>query len=182
MLPVVLDTCVLLPITLADTILHIADTQLIDVRWSEAILDELDRVLVRRGLTAGAAQRRVQAMRRAFPHALIEDYEPLIASMTNDPGDRHVLAATVASDAKTLVTFNLRHFPASSLGPHDVVAVHPDDWLVDQLDTNATAVLAALETQSAGYEAPPRTTFEILDRLRRCGVPTFADEARRHLT
>lgn len=179
---VVLDTCVLLPITFADTILHLADAGAITVRWSDDILVELDRVLVRRGLLADAAQRRVDAMRTAFPDALIEEYQPLVASMTNDEGDRHVLAAAVASGTQTIVTFNLRHFPVTSLDPHGVRAVHPDVWLVELLKIDQAAIVATLEAQSAEYEAPPRTTREILERLRRTGVPNFADEASRHLT
>ena len=47
-------------------------------------------------------------MQRAFPAAEVKGYEDLIAKMTNDPKDRHVLAAAVKSGARQLVTFNLK--------------------------------------------------------------------------
>jgi predicted nucleic acid-binding protein len=47
----------------------------------------------------------------------VEGYEPLIEVMTNDPGDRHVLAAAVRSHSDLIVTYNRRHFPAASVRP-----------------------------------------------------------------
>jgi predicted nucleic acid-binding protein len=148
MFSVVLDTCVLLPPTLADTILRVAESGIVGVRWSTDILAELERVMLRKGVCEDAVERRLAAMEQAFPDAAVRGYEPLIASMTNDPDDRHVLAAAIASDAHTLVTFNLKHFPDASLAPNDVTAVHPDAFLLDQLDLHPGAVMGALRAQS----------------------------------
>jgi hypothetical protein len=49
-------------------------------------------------------------MHRSFPDAEVRGYETLIASMTCDPRDRHVLAAAVRGDAEALPTFNTRDF------------------------------------------------------------------------
>ena len=49
-----------------------------------------------------------------FPDARVTGYKQLIGSMTNDPKDRHVLAAAVAGRADTLVTENLKDFPPAS--------------------------------------------------------------------
>jgi hypothetical protein len=45
-----------------------------------------------------------------------------------------VLAAAVRANVEVLVTFNLRDFPAPALEPFDIIAVHPDEFLLDQLD------------------------------------------------
>jgi len=37
-------------------------------------------------------------------------------------------------NAEVVVTFNLDDFPERSLKPFDLTAIHPDDFLLDQLD------------------------------------------------
>ena len=69
------------------------------------------------GKTPEKARYREAAMREFFPHAIIENYEHLVAEMKNHPKDRHVLAVAVASNADYVVTFNLKDFvpaPADS--------------------------------------------------------------------
>lgn len=50
-------------------------------------------------------------MCRSFPDATVAGYELLVDGMTNDPKDRHVLAAAVRANAEVVVTFNIRDFP-----------------------------------------------------------------------
>lgn len=75
----------------------------------------MERSKIRLGVPEKAAKRRVSQMGAAFPFAAAEGYEQLIAVMTNDSRDRHVLAAAVISGCDTNVTFNLRDFPDSVL-------------------------------------------------------------------
>lgn len=42
-------------------------------------------------------------------------YEPLVDSMSNDPKDRHVLAAAVRANAQVIATFNVRDFPVTAV-------------------------------------------------------------------
>jgi predicted nucleic acid-binding protein len=72
------------------------------------VMTELERNLGRRGLDEKQITHRVAQMNGAFPDALVTGYEALIGDMTNDPKDRHVLAAAVRSGAEALVTENLR--------------------------------------------------------------------------
>jgi hypothetical protein len=51
--------------------------------------------------------------------------------MANDPKDRHVLAAAVASDAQAVVTLNLKHFPNAACEPLAIEPLHPDNFLLD---------------------------------------------------
>jgi hypothetical protein len=53
-------------------------------------------------------------MEEAFPEALVDGHDPLIAALDlPDPDDRHVLAAAIRAGAQLIVTENLRDFPRS---------------------------------------------------------------------
>src|ERR1700722_15265240 len=84
----VLDTCVLAPMPVADTLLRLAEEPCFYLpRWSPHILDELRRTLIGKfGYTDQQADRRLNVMRDFFPEALVGDYEDLIPSMKNHPG------------------------------------------------------------------------------------------------
>jgi hypothetical protein len=93
----------------------------------------------------------------AFEEAEIDaaEIDRLEPGMTNDPRDRHVLAAAVAAGSELIVTFNLDDFPAEACEPLGVGAIHPDDFILDLHDLNPEAVHAALEQQAAELN-PPR--------------------------
>lgn len=179
--PAFLDTCALYGATLTDTLLRIAEQDAFRPMWSPDVLEELRHNLNKiPGLAEGAADRRIRAMTEAFPEAMVEGYEPLIAGMTCDPKDRHVLAAAVHSDSQVLVTFNLGDFPKSSVAGFDITVVHPDDFLLDQIDLHPGKVGRALLRQMNEATRPALTMPELLGRLTRAGVPKFVSEVRRH--
>lgn len=179
--PAFLDTCVLYGATLTDTLLRIAEEDAFSPLWSPDVLDELRRNLeaIPR-LAAGAADRRIRAMAQAFPEAMVEGYEPLMPGMTCDPKDRHVLAAAVHSDSQVLVTFNVDDFPKSSVAGFDMTVVHPDDFLLDQIDLHPGKVGRAIVRQLTEATRPSLTMSELLGILTRAGVPKFVSEIRRH--
>lgn len=119
-------------------------------------------------------------MAKAFPHAEVTGWEPLLDGLAlPDPDDRHVLAAAIAGQAQTIVTFNLADFPRDELQPHHVEAVSPDDFLPDQLDLAPAAVIRTLAGRAAKYRKPPMDLNGLLTRLERSAVQDFADEVRR---
>jgi hypothetical protein len=77
------------------------------------------------------------------------------------------------------VTFNLADFPPKQLEPHHIDAVHPDSFLLDQLDLAPATVLKALGTQAERLRNPAMDLSGLLARLERCGVSEFAEEVRR---
>lgn len=179
--PAFLDTCVLYSSTLTDTLLRIAEDGTFRPQWSAGVLDELQEVLVKSaGITPDRAARRIAFMVKAFPTATVEGYENLIQAMTCDKKDRHVLAAAVAGQAQVLVTFNTKDFPADSVASHELTVVTPDTFLLDQIDLYPARVGRALIMQLNEAKRPPLTMGQLLGRLSRAGVPTFAEEARRH--
>jgi predicted nucleic acid-binding protein len=149
----VLDTCVLAPMPLCDTLLRLAEDPAFYIpRWTDDILRELRSTLLRMGYTQAQATRRITAMETAFEEAKVTGYECLVASMTNDPKDRHVLAAAVRGGAHAIVTQNVRHFPPASVMPYDVAVLTPDDFLVHQFHVNEELLLERLMAQAAARE------------------------------
>lgn len=182
MFTVTLDACVLVPITLADYILRAAQEQIFSVRWSPKILEETKHAMMRLGVEDQAASRRIGHMQCAFPFASTDITSAHRPPMTHDEKDWHVAAAALAADSHTIVTFNLKDFEPEHLNPLGLHAIHPDDFLLDQLDLAPGRMMRALTAQSAATRNPHRSVDEILGTLGRIGVPRFADEARRHLT
>lgn len=180
MFSVVLDACVLYPAYLRDTLLRLGSVGLYRPLWSEDILDEVVRNLPA-NVNENSAQRMVAAMRRALPDATVTGYDHLIDAMTNDPKDRHVLAAAVRADAAAVVTFNLKDFPNEALDPLHVDAIHPDAFLLDLLDLAPGRTLDVLDKQVARYRRPEMDLLGLAGFLRRAGCPEFADQLGLHL-
>lgn len=176
--PVFLDTNCLYPITLADTRLRLAEVEVIRPHWSAEVMDELERNLANR-IGIEKARRRCGRMMSAFPEAMVTGHESMVDVMENDPKDRHVLAAAIHSDCEVVVTFNLKDFPADVLAPHDLVAVHPDEFLLDQVDLYWPAVRRALRRQAASTARPHLTLLELIGQLEKIQLSGFAAEVRR---
>lgn len=165
MIIAVLDACVLVPGVLADTLLRCAEKELYRPVWSATILDEVRRNLPR-SVDSAAAERRIAAMRRHFPEAMVSGHEHLIDQMDNHPKDRHVLAAAVAADAEIVVTANLRDFPSHALRRYAIEALHPDDFLCSLFDVAPDRVveLIAQQAEATGKGGRPKLTVDdVLD-------------------
>ncbi len=82
---VVLDACVLIPATLRDTLLRAVEKGMYQLHWSDEILDEVRRNLVKREMTSPEdAQDLIEKIDRFFAEANVRGVEVLIPAMTND--------------------------------------------------------------------------------------------------
>lgn len=178
--PAFFDACTIYGITLTDLLLRLAAEGAFRPLWSDEVLEEVRKNVVESGKDPALIDKRLDTMREYFPDAMVTGYERLTGSLTCDPKDRHVLAAAVRSKADVLVTFNTKDFPESSLEPFDVEVVHPDDFLLDQLDLFPGIVTSTIEALAEEYDNPPLKVPDVLDTLRRAGCPRFADDARRY--
>ena len=175
----VLDACVLVPIALADTLLRVAEKGLYRPLWSDRILAEAQQAIeeIHPGIDV---QKRFTDMREAFDDALVSGWEELETVITlPDDDDRHVVAAAIRAGAQAIVTANVDDFPAATLGPLGLEAVHPDTFLLDQLDLSPPTVLQVIREQAAHTIRPRFTPQELVGLLARAGVPGFADEILR---
>lgn len=169
---VVLDACVLVNAALRDTLLRLAEPpgSLYLPRWSTQIIEETRRTLENKlGLSANQTLHLIHELETYFGEAWVTGFEPLIPAMTNHPKDRHVLAATVLCGAQTIVTFNVKDFPADVLAPWNIEAQTPDRFLVHQFHLNPEAVLATLKDQAAQHGG-----WERLMTIHHQTVPDFA--------
>lgn len=177
-----LDACVLVPIALADTLLRVAERELYRPLWSDRILAEAaDAVLeIHADLDPDVVAKRFAAMNNTFEDARVEGWDVFEATLElPDPDDRHVVAAAMLGRADTIVTANIVDFPSKTLAPLEIAVIHPDDFLLDQLDLAPRVVLDVLREQAAHTRNPPLTPTDLLARLARAGVPAFADEVGR---
>ena len=131
------DANVLYPAPLRDLFIRLAQSGLVQAKWTDTIHDEWVRNVLKDnpGLPAGRLERTRTLMNDAVRDCLVTGYEDLIASLfLPDPDDRHVLAAAIRAGARVIVTFNLKDFPPETLAQFDIEPQHPDDFLVGLLD------------------------------------------------
>jgi len=170
---VIYDACVLYPALLRDFLMWLGLSGCCRARWSRTIQDEWKRNLLRHRPDLHRAQldRVSELMDNAIPDCLVQDYEALIADLSlPDPDDRHVLAAAIHCDASVIVTFNLRDFPREALAPFGIEAEHPDDFVFNLFERDATAVISAAQRQRALLVRPPSDADRYLDILHRQGL------------
>lgn len=179
---VVYDANVLYPSTLRDILIRVAQTGLVQAKWTEEILEEVFRSLraKRPDLDVRSLARTRELMRQAVPDCMVSGHQPLVDILElPDPDDCHVLAAAIRARAQMIVTFNLVDFPAKTLAAWDIEAKHPDDFLVDQFHLDAVAVHKAVQATADAWRNPPGNTNDVLDSLERCGIPQAVALLRR---
>lgn len=127
----VIDACALYPTVLRQILLGCADRGLFIPIWSERLLEEWTRAAAKNGGPQDEMIARTEATSAnlRFPRALTPkgDETPL---WLPDPADIHVLATAIAAGADTIITQNLRDFPARELSGYGVSAQAPDAVLM----------------------------------------------------
>jgi polyhydroxyalkanoate synthesis regulator phasin len=176
-----LDSCVIFPMPLVDTLLRSAEKGLYRPHLFQEILDGATRNLVKRGrMTPEKAKRHQCFILNTFPDASVEVPEKLNDLMTNNVGDRHVLAAAVVAKVDVIVTSNLKHFPKESLEPWNIEAQHPDEFLNHLCDLHGDEILYSIILEQAGaLKKPPQTALDLLGRFE-CEQPIFASRMLLH--
>jgi predicted nucleic acid-binding protein len=173
---VVLDTCVLIPMPLCDTLLRAAEEpSFFRLAWSQQILEEIRGGLEgpRFGYSKEQVDRRFRAMNNAFPEALLTVPPSLIEGVSGlpDPDDRHVVALALHAHADTIVTENIRDFPGEALAPHQLTVLSADEFLVHQYHLAPQIMLEKLDRQAAGIRQQRGYVLQLLEQW----APTFCN-------
>jgi PIN domain len=173
-----LDACVLYPLAIADSLISLAAAGLYAAKWTTAIEEEWIRNLqIQRSDLVGKLAYRRDQMRLA-----VGDWEVPEAAWTAitghlrlpDEGDAHVLAAAIAGHVDCIVTANLKDFPSDILTTFGLTAIHPDDFIVAQLDLEQLAALVAFKEMRARRKRPQESPEEFARTLERNGLPATA--------
>lgn len=175
---VFVDTNVLFPFAVMDLMLALTEDGVHEVLWTQALLAEWERVIVReQRRSAASAAAITAAIREYFADSEVPEhaYIPLIDQLRGkDPDDRVHMAAAIAGRAAAIVTWNLADFPAEDLASHGVRVCTPDDYLRDLLDAWPEEVLDSVIRLAGEKRRPPITPVDLTNSLAKAGVPAFA--------
>ncbi|OJS97978.1 PIN domain-containing protein [Marinobacter nauticus] len=178
---VVYDACVMYPAPLRSFLMYLALTGIYRARWTEQIHDEWIRNLLhkRPDLDSEKLQRTRELMNANVPGSVVSGYESLIGGLSlPDPDDRHVVAAAIQTRAEAIITFNLKDFPSEYLAQYNLQAIHPDEFIADQYDLHASAVIEAARNHRGGLKNPPFDSDQYLDFLLNQGLPQTVSRLR----
>lgn len=181
--PIVLDANLLYPFQLRNLLVQLGVDSVIAPRWTLRIHEEWIGNLVAAGRAPRERLLRTRdLMNRVLPEADVPGWEASMPGLIlPDPDDCHVLAAALTARARTILTMNLRDFPASALAPHGVVAVHPDGFLCGLYDADPELLRASIEAAHANLNRSAPTFLDYLDGLARQGVPQLMMRLRSSL-
>lgn len=179
------DTNVLFPFSVMDLVLALSEDGVHTVAWTDALLDEWERVIVneqRRSPQAAAAI--TSAIRDFFADSKVElgDYQNLIDEMPGrDPDDHHHSAAAICGGAAVLLTHNRADFPAGPLAQRGLRVTDPDTYLCELADELPDEVETTIVRLAAEKQRPPKSAADLLDDLARAGMDRFAAKLRPRL-
>jgi hypothetical protein len=173
-----LDANVLHPIVLCDLLLRLAEKGLFRPLWSDEILDECSRSVVRArpDIDLSRLRSRLESMNEAFPDARVVGWQGLVPTLDAEFGsDAHVVAAAIAGRADVIVTENIRDFPRDpTLGLNHILVQDVDEFLIHQWWLSPNTVKLVIAEQAAARKRPARTPGQILEAIRQT-APEFVE-------
>ncbi len=174
-----LDACVLFPVAVCDSLMSVAATGLYAPKWTQRIEDEWTRSLEQKsGRPPGSYNVKRDAMRDAAPDWEVSEQAWMRIAKLPDSDDVHVLAAAIAGHADCIVTANLNDFPEDALAPFGIQVIHPDEFLIAQMDLDSLSVLAAFKEQRARLKNPAYTPSAFADAIERNALVLTAQRLR----
>jgi len=183
---VFIDACSLAGALKRDILLTLAEAEFFRVQWSEEVLAETERALVKIFEKMGKPNSAARAadvcgrVREAFPEALVSDYDAFLAAAAGLPDldDRHVVAAALKGQASTIVTDNTRHFPEELLAQLGIEAKSADDFLADTIELDIGKAVAVIRSIRERYRTPTLAADDLLLKMETVGLTETADLLR----
>lgn len=151
---------------------------MIQIFWSQEILDEVFRTLIKFGYSDAQATRRCTAMKAAFPESMSSAPLHFVnAIKLPDPNDRHVVATANEANVNAIITFNQKDFPLPKMRSLGFNILTPDQLLVRLLKNHPLDITRILDDQAKAITEP---LDAILTRLSP-GTPEFVRAVRSFL-
>ena len=171
-----LDACVLYPTVLREILIGAAAAGLYRPLWSERIIGEWLRAVVKLGPGAEAqAAGEAALMAARWPRARVS-YPPSLEARLwlPDPADRHVLAAAIAGSADGILTLNARDFPRHTLAEEGVWRADPDGFLHGIWQAQPALVAKVAEEVLEKARALSTGDWELRALLKKAKLPRLA--------
>jgi hypothetical protein len=113
----------------------------------------------------------------------VESYRGLVSEVDGpDPDDNAHMAAAVAGQVESLVTWNSKDFDCGFARKYAIRIVDPNEYLCARYEEFPDEVLATITRLAGSKRRPPMTPVELVNALDRAGVDEFASLLRPHLT
>jgi hypothetical protein len=122
-------------------------------------------------------------MEDAFEEAMVSDFDAFLPACAGlpDAGDAHVVAAALKTQAFTIVTDNLKHFPPEFLARLNLEARSTDSFLADTIDLDPGRAVAAIRQMRERFKKPEITTERLLVRMEAESLTQTVDVLRSHV-
>ncbi len=177
---VLLDACVLYPVTIANILLELAWRDTYSAKWTKEIDREWSQSLIRDRpeINPQKLQYRLKKMHQAIPDWEIKksSYQKFISSLQlPDPNDRHVLAAAIAAQVDIIVTKNIKDFPSKILEKFGIKTLHPDDFVMFLISLEPLKSLEIIKSLRERNINPKINKIEFVDSLKKVGLPKTAN-------
>jgi len=181
-----IDACSLASVLRRNLLLTLAEAEFFRVRWSAEVISEVERaiakILADKGDEASGSKASLACnhMMRAFEDAIVADYDHLkcVCDGWPDPGDAHVVAAALKTQASMIVTENLSDFPADRLASLNMEAKSADSFLADTIGLDPGKAVAAIRVMRERFKKPALTPEKLLLEMEAAGLLETADVLR----
>nr|WP_244973621.1 PIN domain-containing protein [Methylobacterium bullatum] len=165
-----------------------AEREFFRLRWSIPILDETERaisdILAKRSVADSEerARRARLCMETAFDDAMVSDFTRFLGACEGlpDAGDAHVFAAALKTQAATIVTDNIKHCPASVLGPLNLEARTADAFIADTIALDEGKAVDAVRQLRLRLRRPGKNAGQLLLDMEAVGLTSTVDVLRSH--
>ena len=183
------DACTLAGTLKRNLLLSLAEGEFFRLRWSSKVLDEAEAAIekiLNAKQVPDARERSKRArgfMEAAFEEACVDDYDHFLPACTGlpDPGDAHVVAAALKTQAAMIVTDNLKHFPKSILGRLNIEARSADAFIADTIALDPGRAIAAIRRMRERLKRPEKSAEVLLLDMEAEGLIETVDILRAHV-